>query len=224
MKVLSLSVLAFSLFLTGCEDPSVNRVQATVSNTAVATNAGSTTAEANSNTRSVAPAKGDVLAVTPESSKIEWIGSKVTGKHDGGFRQFTGTIDLVNAKAEESAVSVEIDTTSIYSDNADLTEHLKSADFFDVEKFPKGSFRSSKIVADPAKGADVYNVTGDLTLHGVTKSVSFPATIKVNDADVTVNADFSINRKDFEINYAGMANDLIRDGVVMKLELKTPRK
>jgi polyisoprenoid-binding protein YceI len=223
MKVLTLSVLAFSLFLAGCEDPSVNRAQATVSNSADATNSNSSTV-ANANTRTVTPAKGDALAITPENSKIEWIGSKVTGKHDGGFRQFTGTIDLVNAKAEESTVSVEIDTASIYSDNADLTEHLKSADFFDVEKYPKASFRSSKIVADPAKGADIYNVTGDLKLHGVTKSVAFPATIKVSDADVMVNADFSINRKDFEINYAGMANDLIRDGVVMKLELKTPRK
>ena len=61
-------------------------------------------------------------------------------------------------------------------------------------------------------------------MRGVKKSITFPATITVSDADVAVKAEFAINRRDFGINYAGMANDLIRDDVVLRLDLKSPRK
>jgi polyisoprenoid-binding protein YceI len=217
MKYFSLMIIAASIFVAACEDPAANKTKAVVSNT---TNVVSNTQTA-SNTVST---KGDALPITPENSKIEFTGSKVTGKHDGGFRQFNGTIDLVNAKAEESSVSVEIEIASVYSDAEGLTEHLKDSDFFDVAKFPKATFKSTKIAADTANGTDKYSVTGDLTLRGETKSVSFPATIKVSDSDVSVTTDFSINRKDFGILYAGKADDLIRDDVVIKLDLKSSRK
>jgi polyisoprenoid-binding protein YceI len=219
MKYFSLMIIAASLFVAACEDPAANKPKATVSNS---TNAVSNTQQVSNTNTAPAVTKGDALAITPENSKVEFTGSKVTGKHDGGFKQFTGTIDLVNAKAEESSVSVDIDVASVYTDADGLTDHLKTGDFFEVSKFPKASFKSTKI--ETAKDADSYTVTGDLTLRGVTKSVSFPATIKVSDADVTVKTDFSINRKDFGIVYAGKADDLIRDDVVIKLDLKAPRK
>lgn len=219
MKILTIIVVGIAIMNIACEDPAANKPRATTADPSVNTPA------ANSNA-APAPkvAKGDALPVTPENSTIEFVGSKVTGKHDGGFKAVTGTINLVNAKAEESTVSVEIDMNSVFSDNPDLTTHLKSADFFDVAKFPTAIFTSTKIVPDTAKGANNYTVTGDLTLHGVTRSVTFPATITVNDAEVSVNADFAINRKEFAIVYAGMADDLIRDDVALKLELKAPRK
>lgn len=223
MKLFTIALVAALLFLAACEDPAANKPRATVTES---TNASSNTKVASDTdtARDTSAVKGDALAVNPENSKIEFVGSKVTGKHDGGFKEFTGTIDLVNAKAEESSVSVDIETASLFSDTDDLTTHLKSADFFEVDKYPKASFKTTKIAADSAKGADNYTVTGDLTLHGVTKAITFPATIKISDAEVAVNAEFSINRKDFGINYAGMANDLIRDNVLIKLDLKTPRK
>jgi polyisoprenoid-binding protein YceI len=69
-----------------------------------------------------------------------------------------------------------------------------------------------------------HTITGNFDLHGVKKSISFPATIQVAADSVSANAEFSINRKDFGINYPGKADDLIRDGVVIKLTLKVPRK
>jgi polyisoprenoid-binding protein YceI len=63
-------------------------------------------------------------------------------------------------------------------------------------------------------------VTGNLELHGVTKSITFPADIQITDDAVAVKAEFAINRKDFNINYPGKPNDLIRDNVVLKLDLK----
>lgn len=222
MKKLLFLVLSFSLFLTACEDPAANKAKATTTNAtsdSTATNSSDANANANSSTTS---ANG--LPVSPENSKIEFTGSKVTGKHDGGFKQFTGNINLVNNNPEESKVSVEIDMTSVFTDADGLTEHLKNADFFDVAKYPKATFTSTKIVPDTAKGADNYTVTGDFDLHGQKKSITFPATIKVSDAEVAVNSEFSINRKDFGIIYAGKTDDLIRDDVVIKLDLKAPRK
>jgi polyisoprenoid-binding protein YceI len=133
-------------------------------------------------------------------------------------------IDLVNEKPEESSVKVDIEASSVFTDTDDLTKHLQTGDFFDAGKYPKASFASTKIVADAAKGTNSYTVTGDLELRGVKKSVTFPATITVSPTDVAVNSEFSINRKDFGIVYAGKADDLIRDDIVIKLDLKAPRK
>jgi hypothetical protein len=97
-----------------------------------------------------------------------------------------------------------------------LTGHLKTPDFFDVRQFPTATFESVAI-----KQADTGStVTGNLTLHGVTKEISFPATIQVADDAVNVTADFVLDRQDFGINYKGMANDLIRKEVVLKLDVK----
>lgn len=219
MNKFLIGILSLTIFLTACEDPSANKTKATV------TNSTTNSQNANTNATTTKPAaKGEALALTSENSKVEFTGSKVTGKHDGGFKAFTGTIDLVNAKPEESSVLVDIDMKSVFTDDEGLTKHLMTADFFDVEKYPKAGFSSTKIVADTAKGAGNYTVTGDFNLHGTTKSIEFPAKITVSDAEVAVEAEFSINRKDFGIVYAGKTDDLIRDGVVIKLNLKSPRK
>ena len=221
MKIFAVLVIALAVFSAACEDPAANKPKATTSEP---TNASSNTA-ANSTATAASPAtKGEALALNPENSNVEFTGSKVTGKHDGGFEKFTGTIDLVNAKPEESSVKVDIEMASVVTDASGLTDHLKTGDFFEVEKFPRSTFASTKIVADTAKGANAYTVTGDLEMRGVKKSITFPATITVSDADVAVKAEFAINRKDFGIVYAGKADDLIRDDVVLRLDLKSPRK
>ena len=168
-------------------------------------------------------ATAETIQITPDNSKVLFTGSKVTGKHEGGFKEFTGSIELINGRPVDSRVSVDIDSASVFVDEPKLADHLKTADFFDVEKFPKAKFISTKIVPDE-KGGDAYMVTGDLELHGTTKSITFPATISVSDEAVAVNADFSINRKDFGIMYAGKADDLIRDNVVLTLNLNVARQ
>lgn len=226
MNKIGLGILSCALFLAACEDPAANKPKA---QTTAATNS-ATNSNANSmaTTAGTTPTKLDVkgtaLPISAENSKVEFTGSKVTGKHDGGFKTFSGTIDLVSSKAEDSKVAVDIDVNSIYTDDEKLTGHLKTADFFDVEKFPKASFVSTKIVPDAAKGAGSYTVTGDFDLHGQKKSITFPAKIEVKDDKVEVDAEFSINRKDFGIVYAGKTDDLIRDDVVIRLDLESPRK
>jgi len=112
-------------------------------------------------------------------------------------------------------VHLEIDTTTLWADNEKLTGHLKNPDFFDVQAHPTAEFTSTEIV--PAEQG--YTITGNLNLHGVTKSISFPATIHIEDGQITTQAEFSIMRFDFDIKYAGMADDLIRDEVVIQFDV-----
>ncbi len=167
---------------------------------------------------SAAPARGTSYAFSNDGSRIEFVGAKVTGKHEGGFGVFRGTISVVDGDLLKSSVQAEIDTTSLTVEPGKLQTHLKSADFFDVEKFPKASFASTSVKAGGENGA-THTITGNLSLHGVTKSITFPATLKASADAVDADAEFAINRNDFEIKYAGKPDDLIKDQVLIKLKL-----
>ena len=212
MRLLLVSALALPITLTSiaCEDPSANKPAATVGDTK------SDVAKAADGLATAAKTAGaKKFTFSGENSTVEFTGSKVTGSHDGGFKTFSGEIAVDNGRVV--AVSTTIDMTSVFSDAEKLTGHLQSPDFFDIGNHPKSSFESTKIVSgDDGKAT----VTGNPTLRGVTKEISFPATIAVDASSVKVDAEFSINRKDFNIVYAGKADDLIRDGVVLKLHLK----
>ncbi len=197
--------------LAACEDPSKGKTKA------VTTEATPSAVEPKS-----APTGSVKYTFDPSASKVEWTGSKVTGKHDGGFKVFKGEVNFVEGTPEKSSVNVEIDTDSLYTDNDKLVGHLKSPDFFDVAKFPKASFTSTEVTKGGEKGA-THTVKGNLTLHGVTKSVTFPATIKTSASGVDVDAEFAINRKDFGLVYAGKPDDLIRDDVVIKLTIRSQK-
>lgn len=153
--------------------------------------------------------------VIRSGSTVGFTGSKVTGKHNGGFRNVAGTLNVVDGKIIGTP-EVKIGMKSAWADNDRLTGHLKSPDFFDVEKFPVSTFSITAL----APAGSQQKVTGNLTLHDVTRSISFPADVQIADDAVTVKAQFALNRKDFGINYPGKANDLIRDLVVIRLDLK----
>jgi polyisoprenoid-binding protein YceI len=203
-----LLVFCFVL-LSACANPADNAPKAVVS-------APSATAV------QLPPAKGIRVVFAAENSSIDFIGSKVTGIENCSFKKFTGSIDLVEGKPAESSVNVDIDLSSVEAKIGKLTEHLKSADFFDVAKFPKATFTSSEVKVGGEKGA-THTVTGTLDLHGVKKTLTFPATIKVEADAVSVASEFSVNRKDFGLVYPGKADDLIRDEVMLKLSVKAPR-
>lgn len=198
-----------SLAAVGCDNPSKGKSKATTGD-AVSTTSQEATA-----------ANGTAVTYTFDqtSSKVTWVGSKVTGKHEGSFATFTGNVGVVDGLAEKSKVVVDIDATSLTTDTEKLTNHLKSPDFFDVAKNPKATFASTAIKKGGEKGA-THTVTGNLTIKGITKSISFPANIKVAGDAASLDAEFALNRRDFSLNYAGMPNDLIRDDVVIKLAIK----
>ena len=204
------TVILLTVLSYGCANPAANKPKASVANAAPETNPAK-------------PAGAETLAISPENSKVEFVAAKVTRSHNGSFKQFNGTIDLLGNSAEQSRVTIEIETGSVVTDEDQLTGHLKTPDFFDVAKYPKATFVSTKIEPS-ATGGPGYTVIGNFDLHGVKKSISFPATIQIAPGNVSVNAEFAINRKDFGILYPGKADDLIRDGVVIKLSLKVPRQ
>jgi polyisoprenoid-binding protein YceI len=167
-------------------------------------------------------AAGVAYRVAPPDSKVEFTGSKVTGKHDGSFQKFDGTVKVPGNDATKGSVEVAIDVGSLMSDEEKLTGHLKSPDLLDVAKYPTAKFTSTSIKPGGANGA-THTITGNLELHGVTKSISFPATVRVSADKVDVDAAFAINRKDFGIVYPGMPDDLIKDDVAIRLTIRAPK-
>jgi polyisoprenoid-binding protein YceI len=206
-RYLTMIALLLTALTLSCSDPAANKPKASVSNAAPERESSSA---------------AEKLTISPDNSKLEFVAAKVTRSHNGSFKEFSGSIDLVPNNIPESKVTIDIQTASVVTDENDLTNHLKTPDFFDVAKYPKANFVSTKI--EPASGAGNFNVTGNFDFHGVKKSITFPATIQVAPDNASVNAEFSINRKDFGLTYPGKADDLIRDGVVIKLNLKVPRK
>jgi len=169
-----------------------------------------------------APSNAVAYTFSNADSKVDFVGAKITGKHDGSFKAFTGTITVPDGKLEQGMVTVNIDTTSLAIEPAKLATHLKSPDFFDVEKFPKAVFTSTAVVPSSEAGK-THTITGNLELHGVTKSITFPASLKVQGETVEGDAEFVINRKDFGIVYPGMPDDLIKDDVLLKLQIRAKR-
>lgn len=236
-SLLVVAVLA-SLPLVGCENPADNKPVATVGSarpTTPATATATSTAAASgaaSATATAAPAPSlasipakpaDAFDIDKESSKFEFIGSKVSGKHEGKFESFSGWAELNKGKAEGGKIAVEMTMSAIKTDDEKLDGHLKAKDFFDVATYPKATFESTEIKKGGEKGA-THTITGNLDFHGVKKSLTFPATVKESAKEVEAKAEFVINRKDFNIVYAGKADDLIRDEVVLKMTIKVPVK
>lgn len=134
--------------------------------------------------------------LTGTNTTIKFVGAKPNGKHEGGFKTVTGTATVGDDLAQLK-ISLEIDMNSLYSDNPKLTSHLKSPDFFGVKSNPKSKFVSTKVEKD---GAD-YKVTGDLTMLGQTKSISFPAQIAVKDGALTLSSKLTIDRTQWGMTY-----------------------
>lgn len=162
------------------------------------------------------------LAVDTAASKIGFVGAKVTGDHAGSFGTFEGSATL--AGDETTALEFTVDMQSLAIEPEGLKTHLLGPDFFDVEKHGKASFQSTSITEKAGEGGSTHEVVGNLTLRGTAKSVTFPAKLAAAGDKVTGSTEFSINRKDFGIVYAGKADDLIKDDVLLKIDLAFPRK
>ncbi len=163
------------------------------------------------------PAAGDSLAIDPSRSRVHALGAKITGTHDVSFPSFTGQLKLDGGTP--TALSVTVDMNGMKSDNDKLTGHLRSPDFFDVARFPTAAFASTTVAAGSDRAGATHTVTGDLTIHGITQRVSFPASFELTGDAMKARAEFVIDRQDFGIAYPGMPDDLIKDEVALTIEL-----
>jgi polyisoprenoid-binding protein YceI len=138
-----------------------------------------------------------------KATTATWVGKKVTGQHTGNLNISKGTITADGANIKSG--SFEFDMTSIT--NTDLTDkgyndklvgHLKSEDFFSVDKFPTAKFELTKATL---KSGNDYDVTGKLTIKGITNDVTFPAMIKMDAKTFVAVAKITVDRTKYDIKY-----------------------
>ena len=219
MKLRSvLFAVSLLLFIPSCKESEISDKPAAAVSETAAPAAGDTAVAT-----STAPTPGAVTTkVIKEKSRIEFVGAKVTRDHQGRFNKFDGWLEY--AEGKPSRIAFDIDLTDIWTDTEKLTEHLKSPDFFDAAKYPKATFVSTSLTEAPAgsPGGATHTVKGNLNLHGVEKEVTSPVVAKQSAEGVRTTSEFTINRHDWGISYRGMADDLIKDEVLIKLDLLFP--
>lgn len=149
----------------------------------------------------LAAAQPAVFKADPVHSKVGFSIRHIVSEVDGRFKDFDGAITYDAKHPEGSAVQFIVQAASIDTGNADRDKHLKSPDFFDAAKFPTLTFASTKVAA---KGGNAFDVTGNLTIKGVTKTITIPAKFR-GEAKTPMGdragfeSSFTINRLDYGV-------------------------
>ncbi len=157
---------------------------------------------------SAVPADGNTVKLTPENSTIQVIGTHSPPRQPDPrtivFEKFTGSFTFDPVTKLPKSANAEIDANSLLAFDPRLTSHLKNREFIDVEAFPTIKFESTSITPSPEPGK--VDIKGNLTLHGVTKEITIPATVTNGPNGVTVNGKVKLNRGDFKINHPNIDN------------------
>jgi polyisoprenoid-binding protein YceI len=165
-----------------------------------------------------------VIAPTATSYKVDTSASvlKWTGYHLAKSYEHTGLVQIKSGEVSSdgsmiTSATIVVDMSTISNtdltsskDNAKLVNHLKSDDFFGVEKHPEAKIviKSSKL-----KSENVYNTVADLTIRGITKEVTFETTIEtITDSELVAIANMRIKRTDFEVMYGWSVENAMLDG------------
>jgi polyisoprenoid-binding protein YceI len=170
----------------------------------------------------VAPA-----TVSKTESQVRWEASKVTGTHWGYVPLKNATLDYSGGKIKGGSfdmdmVNLTVEDLTDAKSKGNLTGHLKSDDFFSVEKFNTSSFKITE--AKSSNGTD-YTITGNLTIKGITQKISFPAKVSVAGKKVTATGQIKFDRTKFDIKYRSgsyfedLADKMIYDEVKLDVKL-----
>jgi len=143
--------------------------------------------------------------IDTKNSKLEWVGEKVTGKHWGTVDIKSGELMLDGSKI--TGGNIMMDMTSINSTDIEgewkekLDGHLKSPDFFSTAENPTATFSIKSVKAKEGKNGNNHVITGDLTIKGITESISFPARVTMKDGELKAFASFELDRTKWNIQY-----------------------
>jgi polyisoprenoid-binding protein YceI len=187
-------------------------------------------------TTHVAAQSGAAKTFTADAQKssLLWTGKKIGGEHTGHISLASGSLQLQGNKLVGG--SFEIDMNSITNTdvadagyNAKLVGHLKSDDFFGVEKFPRASFRitNASPIAGAKAGANNYQITGALTIKGKTETISFPAALSIRGNAAEAVAKITVDRSKFDVRYgspsffADLGDKAIDNEFILDLKLLT---
>jgi polyisoprenoid-binding protein YceI len=172
-----------------------------------------------------APKKSEAFKVDASKSSVTWLAKKVTGQHNGKVVLENGTLTVSNdkiigGKFEIDMTSIEVlDLQGEWKDK--LVGHLKSDDFFSVAKNPKSNFEITSVETK----ADGTTITGKLTIKGITKEITFPASVSKKGNVVVAIATIRIDRTKFDIKYGsksfieGIGDKAIDDEFEMQVNL-----
>lgn len=149
---------------------------------------------------SAAPPKKYV--VDTAATSLTWLAKKVTGSHNGTIKVSGGDVTIDGVKVSTGNFTIDMNSMVILDiqggSNAKLLGHLKSDDFFSVEKFPTTSFVLTSVTQ---KSGSTYTVKGKLTIKGITQNIEFPAEIGFSGKTMTAKAKIMVDRTKFEIKY-----------------------
>ena len=176
-------------------------------------------------------AKPATLKVDPTKSTMTWTGRKLTGEHTGTVKISRGDLQLDGNKLTGGAFDIDMtsmtntDVTDAES-NANLMGHLKSGDFFAVDKYPTATFKITRVtlIAGATAGQPNYTVDGDMTIKGITNPISFPATVTIAGNTANATAKFDLNRIKWDIKHRSSllgtaADKVIQDDFTVDLKL-----
>ncbi|TAE87444.1 MAG: YceI family protein [Bacteroidetes bacterium] len=173
----------------------------------------------------------NTLKVSAQESTIKWTAKKVTGEHWGNVKFSDGTVTVDGKNLTGGTFNMDmtsIDCQDLQGEyNGKLVGHLKSDDFFAVEKFKTATLKIKSLtaIAGAKAGDKTHNVTADLTIKGMTHPVSFPAQIIVSKTGVIANADFDVDRTLYDIKYGsgkffeGLGDKAINDNFNIKVRV-----
>lgn len=176
-----------------------------------------------------------IFKIDTKESIITWVGTKVTGKHNGTFAVSEGKVSVKNKKVVAGSFTIDIASLKVLNMPDDvethkLKGHLLSKDFFSVEEFPTAKFTIIEIKPYQAMNNPIdeekdpeytlanptHSITGNFELKGITKRITFPAKITIDKAKVEAEAKFNINRTDWGMTYGtnkSLGNKLIKPTV-----------
>lgn len=162
-----------------------------------------------------------IVRLSGDNTRVTFIGTAGKSSHEGAFDRLSGEWMLPTDDIKDSQFAVRIDIDSVRTRIGLLTDHLKQDDFFDTKKFPTAAFVSNAIEPEPGKDGATHRVTGEFTIHGVTRRVIFPAKIAVNSNAVSLDAKFTIKQSEY-----GMARAMesARDDVAVTVSLNASRR
>jgi polyisoprenoid-binding protein YceI len=177
-------------------------------------------------------ARASTWEIDPSHSAIEFsIRHMMVSTVKGVFEKFKGTVDLDDKDISKSSVQVTIETASISTRDAKRDEHLKSADFFDVAKYPTATFKSTKV---EKAGKNKLKVTGELTLHGASKPIVLevdgltePAKTPFGTTVRGAHATTKLDRKDFGLGWNKVLDNggvLVGNEVTLELNVELVEK
>ncbi|HUP64722.1 MAG TPA: YceI family protein [Thermoanaerobaculia bacterium] len=171
---------------------------------------------------STATGEERVVPIDKSRSQIGFVGAKVTGQHEGTFHEFDGGVRFRGEEA--TGVDFTIGVASLETDSQRLDNHLRSADFFDVANHPNARFTSNSIqpVTSPSAEGHTHEVTGNLEMRGTSQEIRFPVSVAETTDGLGVVSQFTIDRHDWGVSFKGAPDDLIRDDVLIRLDIFVP--